>query len=343
MIQKFFVYYNKRTSKEYKEKFISEFVEKMSSARLFDYNVSNKLVKLMFKFKVFEKRRKHCFKFIYWLYKQKKKYNKWKKYIKAKLKKVIYLFKKKTRNLNIEQWKKTRGVRKKDIILFMGFDYRYTGNSRYLFEQIIKERTDNVFFATENELVDEEHRIKPESEEFYNIFYSARIVIFESWIPNKLKKTPAAVWIQLWHGTPLKKMLYDSEEAEIISVKKNHKIQKFNDIKRWNYLLTDNENINKYFERAFLIPQHRILPLGYPRVEYLIDNKNDLELKREIKNKANLPLDKKIVTYLPTWRDYNYGEKEDFELDYFLESDKLQSLLGSEYIIVSKNHSVCQL
>ena len=96
LIQKFFIYYNKRTSKEYKEKFISEFVEKMSSVRLVDYNVSNKLVKLMFKFKVFERRKIHCFKFIYFLYKQKKKYNKGKKYIKAKLKKMLSLFKKKT-------------------------------------------------------------------------------------------------------------------------------------------------------------------------------------------------------------------------------------------------------
>lgn len=336
LIQKFWLYYNTRTPQEYRKQFLSEFVNAMSSARLTNNNVPNRFVRLTFKLKLFEKKRKFCFRLLYSLYKMKKKYYKFNKTIKLKIRSR---FTKKQINNNIKYWKLHRGERKKDIILFMGFDYRYAGNSRYLFEQILGERTENIFFVTEDEQVDEKYRLAPNSEEFYDIFYSARIVIFESWIPNNLIKPPRALWIQLWHGTPLKKMLYDSEEKEIISTKPNHKILKFNNIKKWNYLLTDNENINKYFETSFLIKKQTFLPLGYPRVEYLITNKNNDELKAKIKEKANIPLDKKIIAYLPTWRDYNYGvDENNINSDYFLDANELNKYLGQEYMIVSKNH-----
>lgn len=339
LIQKFWVYYNRRTPKEYRKRFISEFVDAMSISRLKNYNVSNTLVRLIYKLKIFEKKRKKLFKLLYHLYKLKKKYKKMIKNTKLKAKKIYSCKLKKVINQNLMYWEKYKSSIPKEIILFMGFDFRYTGNSRYLFEKIITKKTDNIFFVTEDEKVDSRYRIKPYSEEFYKAFYTAQIVIFESWIPEKLKKTQKSIWIQLWHGTPLKKMLFDSDEKEIISNRLNHKIVKFNDIRRWDYLLTDNENINKYFERAFLISNKKILPLGYPRVEYLIDNRNNIELKKRIKDKANLPDNKKIVTYLPTWRDYNYGvDKKDIKSDYFLNGNELKKYLGDEYVIISKNH-----
>lgn len=36
----------------------------------------------------------------------------------------------------------------------MGFDYRYTGNSRYLFEELLKKRTEDLYFVTTDEKVD---------------------------------------------------------------------------------------------------------------------------------------------------------------------------------------------
>ncbi len=337
LIRKFWAYYDRRVGEEYKEKFICDFVRVMRPAKLKNMNVPNKLVRLSFKFKFFERGDVAGFKLLYKAYKMKKEYNKSIGKLKKNIKKS---FKKPEVDLNLEYWKKSKGIRKKDIILFMGFDYRYTGNSRYLFEQILEKRQKDVYFVTEDERVNKKNRIKPGSEKFYELFYTARIVVFESWIPAQLRKTPCAVWVQLWHGTPLKKMLFDSNEEEIITRKPNHKILKFNDTRRWNYLITDNENISKYFEMAFLIPKKKILPLGYPRVRYLMENKNNVELKNKIKKKVGLPLDKKIVAYLPTWRDYNYGEDEqNFDTRYLLDNTILKSYLGGEYEIVSKNHT----
>ena len=339
-IKKFWLYYYKRTPRKFRKIFIKEFMNEMSKAELVKKDIPNKVTKYSFRFNVFKKNRVICFKTIYFLFRVKRKLRKEIKKIKSKIKTFIKIFIKPNMNSNIKYWKELKDNVKKDIILFMGFDYRYTGNSRYLFEQIIKEREENVFFVTDSTDIDNKYKVKPNSDDFYKLFYNARIVIFESWIPASLRKTKGAIWIQLWHGTPLKKMLYDSDEKEIITANQRHKIIKYNDIQRWNYFLTDNNNINKYFQRAFLLPKEKILSLGYPRVDYLLSNIHNNDLKIRIKEKANLSLDKKIVVYLPTWRDYNYGVKEEgLQFDYIINEKKLKNLLGEEYLIVTKDHA----
>ncbi|MBQ9011108.1 MAG: CDP-glycerol glycerophosphotransferase family protein, partial [Bacilli bacterium] len=194
-----------------------------------------------------------------------------------------------------------------------------------------------LYFATDNELVDEKHRVKPRSPKMLCLLQHAKIVIFESWVPLGIKKQPGSIWIQLFHGTPIKKMLFDSNEKEILSTNKNHKINKVKDMNRWTYLLADSDAGSKIFQRAFQFDKKRILTLGYPRVKYLKDNINNKKLIREIKKKYHIPYSKKVISYLPTWRDYNYNDGNDF--NYLLDIDKLKEELGDKYLIIAKDHS----
>lgn len=228
----------------------------------------------------------------------------------------------------------------KNNILFMGFDYRYTGNSRYLYEKMLKEGCDNLYFVTTNELVDEKRRIKPKSKAFYKMLYSSKIVIFESWIPKPFVKPENSIWINLWHGTPLKKMLYDSNEEEILLSNPSHKNDKFKAIQKMDYLLLDNPKVSKYFETSFLMKKEQLLGFGYPRVEYLIENKDNDKLKKDIREKLNISSDKKIIMYLPTWRDYNYGNPDKYDFGYFLNKELLEKNLDdNKFVIISKDHA----
>lgn len=330
-IRKFNTYYKKRVPKKYRKMFMSDFIELMSkSIKLTKKEGKNEYLGIGLKEDLFYYNKKKTILFTYRLYMIKQ-------FIKQQIKTI-----KRGIKLGIEKTKKIfskKALKKEKIILFMGFDYRYTGNSRYLFENLTKLKKENVYFATNDNLVSEEHRIIPESKKMYNVFNQAKVIIFESWIPKKFEKNKDTIWIQLWHGTPLKKMLFDSEETEIITNNPNHKIAKFNDINRWDYLLVDNPNIAEYFKTSFLVKDDKIINFGYPRVKYLIDNIQNSELKEQIKEKNKIDKDKKVVLYLPTWRDYNYGkeaEKQDFE--YFLNTKLLSEKLGDDYIIVSKNH-----
>ena len=74
----------------------------------------------------------------------------------------------------------------------------------------------------------------------------------------------------------------------------------------------------------------------------MLDKKNNTEYIDFLKDLYGVSKDKKIVLYLPTWRDCNYSfgapETCDFDLSYLVDLNQLQNLLGNDYEIVYKDH-----
>ncbi|MEJ7218457.1 bifunctional glycosyltransferase/CDP-glycerol:glycerophosphate glycerophosphotransferase [Staphylococcus gallinarum] len=231
---------------------------------------------------------------------------------------------------------------KKKTILMLGYDYSFTGNSKYLFEYLKSKYTNNFLkIATFNTNVPEEYRVEPRSQEFFETFYTSNIIIAESWVPLAFRKKDGQKWIQLWHGTPFKKMLFDTNEIKMILLNPNHKIQQKKDIARWDYLLADSEAAKVKFHSSFDIDECKILNSGYPRNQWLIENQDNEKLIKDIKVKNNIPLDKKVILYAPTWRDYNYKIAEkNKNKKYMADFRKLLNHLGNDYIIINKAHSM---
>ncbi len=330
ILKKFLLYYNTRVSTKYKKNAFEEFYDRYKNHNIYNLNMKSRYFKLGKKMKFFNG--KIRFRLFLDLYSMGQKI----KSIIIKQKsnlKIIYKFLKVTsyRYFLIYSRKKIR-----NHILFMGFDYKYTGNSRYLFEKI-KNKYDNIYFVTNSKLVNKIYRVEPGSKRFYKLFYTAKTVVFETWIPENFDKRENATWINLWHGTPLKKMFFDSNEEEIFKRRKKHKNAKYNTILKTDYLLSDNKMVNRYFETCFLMKTDQILDYGYPRVKYLIDNVNNKELRKQIRYSLNVDDKKKLIIYLPTWRDYNQ-DSDNLDLNYYLNKDKLFKYLGKDYVLVSKDH-----
>lgn len=329
MMNKFLLYYNKRTPRKLKKHFAAEAHNRFKQYDITKFKVKSRVLKVINKIEPLksEERFKLYAKMSHILQTNAKM-------AKRKLKHIL------KRDKNKKAFKKYENKKLKEQILFMGFDYRYTGSSRYLYEQMSQDENAKLYFATKSELVPEENRVIPNTKEFYEKLYTSKIVIFESWIPKHFDKPENAIWIDLWHGTPLKKMLYDSNEGEIILTNPNHKKDKFKAIQKMDYILVDNPNVSKYFETSFLMDKERILNFGYPRVKYLLDNKDNEKLKEEIREKLNVDKDKKIIMYLPTWRDYNYKNDDENDFAYFLDKKELErELKDSNYVIISKDHA----
>lgn len=234
----------------------------------------------------------------------------------------------------------TQSLAEKDMILFLGFDFKYVGNSKYLFDFIVKNNKENnrIYFVTSDKNVPEKYRIEPNSNRFYLLLKKSKVVIAESWIPLDFEKQRNQKWIQLWHGTPFKKMLFDSHETYISSFYPNHKRNKHADIIRWDFLLADSLIAKEKFASSFLLEEEKILPYGYPRVQWLRDNKNNLELLKKIKNDLGILPNQKVILYVPTWRDYNF-KTPIADFSHILDLNKLSDSLGEDYIIINKGHS----
>lgn len=114
--------------------------------------------------------------------------------------------------------------------------------------------------------------------------------------------------IQLWHGTPLKKLGYD-RDAELNSSLKNRMKSIFYFIfpylfyMRANYIIVSAESLIDNFSTAFRLEKSKIIPLGQPR--------NDILLQPELLNEKytnnkkfleELSDYEKVISWLPTHR-----------------------------------------
>lgn len=227
-------------------------------------------------------------------------------------------------------------------ILFLGFDQKYMGNSKYFFDYLKKILPPSQLrYTTPDSAVPEAYRVKYKSREFYNLLQSSEFVIGESWLPLALDKVEGQTWIQLWHGTPFKKMLFDSHERSVMMTSKRHKINLRADIERWDFLLADSVPAVAKFRSSMDFPQQKILPYGYPRNEWLVKHVSDVKLITSIKAKLGIDTNKRVVLYAPTWRDYNY-KKNLLALDtnYLVDLRTLRNELGDKYVIIFKGHEM---
>lgn len=194
----------------------------------------------------------------------------------------------------------------KNHIVFLGFDYGFRGNSRYLFNHFAKHFTKlPIYFITND--VNGPNFIKPDDPKAKSLIESAQVVILESYIPDSLK--PNGTIIQLWHGTPIKKLFLDSPEPTQNLNIYNYRARKYNKWLQQDYFISDCSAIIDYFKTAFPQQQTHILNCGYPRVRYLLEKQSDHHYVSFIKQELKLNPEKETLLYAPTWRtDYDESD-----------------------------------
>ena len=67
---------------------------------------------------------------------------------------------------------------------------------------------------------------------------------------------------------------------------------------RWDYLISPNRYSTEIFRSAFWMDEERILEIGYPRNDVLVNRANDQEYLDEIRTHLNLPSDKRLLCML---------------------------------------------
>ena len=235
---------------------------------------------------------------------------------------------------------------KDNVILFESSNGRnYTGNPRYVYEEILNQGLQDEFkcvwvFNTPNENELPGNAIKVRRSFFKFLYYA---IVSGTWIFDSrhlyyLKKNKKTKYIQTWHGTPLKKLGLD---MDYIDMSGNQDIQKYHDeftknSKDWQYLISQNSYSSEIFKRAFAF-NGEMLEIGYPRNDILI-NHNDKDYIDGIKTKFNIPKDKKIILYAPTWRDNEYYAKGQYKFATEMNFDDMKEGLDDEYVLIVKYH-----
>src|SRR5699024_496102 len=90
------------------------------------------------------------------------------------------------------------------------------------------------------------------------------------------------------------------------------------------------------FKRAFKF-EDKMLETGYPRNDFLFTNSDDEAIKN-LKKDLELPEDKKVILYAPTWRDDSYHAKGSYKFNLEFDMKKMYETLSDEYIIILRLH-----
>ena len=229
---------------------------------------------------------------------------------------------------------------KENQIIFESFrgDY-YSDSPKYIYEYLYEHYKDDYDFIwvinDDNvKIPGNPKTVKRFSKQFYKDVAQSKYWVINGRQAGRLKKRDEQIIVSTWHGTPLKKLGLDI--GNVYTEDPNLKKSYINVASQWDYLISPNNYTTNIYKSAFAYDAGEILEYGYPRNDILYNaEKNEIE---RFKENLNIPEDKKVILYAPTWRDdefYDIG-KVNFKLK--LELDKLQESLSDEYVVLVRVH-----
>lgn len=161
--------------------------------------------------------------------------------------------------------------------------------------------------------------------------------ISNSRLPLWIPKPKGTTYLQTWHGTPLKKLAVDMDEVHMPGTDTERYKRNFTrESAKWDFLISPNEYSTEIFKRAFKF-DNEMLETGYPRNDFLFTNSDDEAIKN-LKNDLDLPEDKKVILYAPTWRDDSYHGKGRYKFNLEFDLKEMHEALSDEYIIILRLH-----
>lgn len=181
--------------------------------------------------------------------------------------------------------------------------------------------------------------VKVGSYGYYRALATAKFLVNNATFPPQFSKRPGQIYVNTWHGTPLKKMGYHVPGGGPLT---RNVIRNF---VQADYLLSGSKFMTEkvYLEGYKLrnIYQGSFIEEGFPRIDHQFggDSTTKATLGR-LEGAGIHPGGRKVVVYAPTWRGSFYAPTNETDrLVRLIET--LESLLDpSEYCVLLKVHQV---
>ena len=225
----------------------------------------------------------------------------------------------------------------KAIYLHLLRDKRFAG---YKFIWALREsRLDDVSIYPELQQAEIVHTGTPE---YYQAYARAGIWISNSRLPAYLQPRDTQQYIQTWHGTALKRLGYDIkyDGGNAMYTQADLRFKNDQDACRYYAMISPSPFMDKVYRSAFNLPHInpdcQIWETGYPRNDRLAKH-TQADIDR-LKQKYDIPADKHVILYTPTWRDNQHKSGQGYTFQNELDFDRLLEKLGDDYIILFRAH-----
>ncbi|HEX3489239.1 MAG TPA: bifunctional glycosyltransferase family 2 protein/CDP-glycerol:glycerophosphate glycerophosphotransferase [Streptosporangiaceae bacterium] len=173
------------------------------------------------------------------------------------------------------------------------------------------------------------------TEDYYEAVARSRYLISNDDMQDWYVKREGQVYVQTWHGTPLKRIGFDVAHPQFISGTRylDHLAQ---DVAKWDLLLSPNPFSTPILRRAFHFPGE-IAETGYPRNDVLC-GADAGQVAARVRAALGIPAGKRVIMYAPTWRDNQYYASGRYRFDFRLDLEQAYQRLGQDHVILLRGH-----
>jgi CDP-glycerol glycerophosphotransferase len=239
-----------------------------------------------------------------------------------------------------DYYPKRRRKRLQKVILFENWKGKqYSDNLRAIDEELQRrrDRRKRIWVVRDHgvRMPRGVHTVLRFSPEYYDLLARARWIIANDSIDPSYVKRDDQMYLQTWHGTPLKKIGQDIEKVNF--ARKGYLETFALEAAKWSYLVSPNAYSSEIMGRAFEVSQRKILETGYPR--------NDIFYRPEraaraaaTRERLGLRPDQKVVLYAPTWRDDRYDDRGRYIFELKLNVDAMRERFGDTHVLLLRGH-----
>ena len=219
-------------------------------------------------------------------------------------------------------------------VVYSSFDGRYSDNPRAMYRRLTGLRSGDQHVW----LADPAHRfgfpdrastVTMGSPESVAALEEADLVIANTHIDLTWDKKPGALYVQTWHGTPLKRIHHDGLWAP-----EGRLDQLDRDVARWDYLLSPNRISTARLQQAFRF-SGEVLETGYPRNDILSSSRRHA-VRSRVRRSLGISDETTAVLYAPTWRDNELFAEGTPEIA--LDIARWVEELGGDHVLLPRLH-----
>ena len=199
------------------------------------------------------------------------------------------------------------------------YEINWITSDRKIYNKLIKEHKPVLY--------SEDKQTKQFLKKAKYIFYTTNEIDIGK---NNIGYIGGSIIVNLWHGIPIKKIMYDDEHSQLNQKKIKNFIKRVVRLLpyRKTYVISTSEQVSKIYQHAFRVKPSKIIALGQPRNDIFF-NEHENPYEKRFSGK-------KIILYMPTHR--NEG-KTKIDINKIMDVSYLNSWCERNgYLFVIKKH-----
>ncbi|MFI5865141.1 CDP-glycerol glycerophosphotransferase family protein [Streptomyces sp. NPDC051546] len=228
----------------------------------------------------------------------------------------------------------------KDIVVYDAFQGHGAGDSpRAIHEELLRrdEKLEHVWLVRDGraEVPETARAVQYDSLESWDVLARARYYVVNDSVPRAFRRRPGQTVVQTWHGTPLKQIGHDFMHDYYTSPEVLDALE--HDSAQWSLLASPGSYATPVLKRA-LGYGGEVIESGSPRTDALV--LPDAERIADVRRRLGLPEGKKVVLYMPTWRENRLGwtVASGYKLDLKIDLDAARRELGEDHVLLIRGH-----